>query len=103
MSALRAAGEDALADRFAATSTLAELASLGGDADESTFAGRAAALAADAAHFAEHGQPAQAPFVAVCSAGHIAAGADGDQAARAGYATERELQSAWLGERLGIT
>ena len=83
---------------------MAELAGLGGEADESTFAGRAAALAADAAHFAEHGLPAQAPFVAVCSAGHLAAGTDGDQAAYdAGYAAERELQSAWLGERLGLT
>ena len=106
VAALRAAGEDALADRFAAASTLAELAGLGGEADESTFAGRAAALAADAAHFAEHGLPAQSPFVTVCSAGHVAAGADGDQAAYdAGYAAERAFQSAWLADapRAGLT
>jgi hypothetical protein len=104
VSALRAARDDALADRVAAVSTLAELAGLGGEVDESTFPGRAAALAADAAHFAQHGLPAQSPFVDVCSAGHVAAGEGGDQAAYdAGYTEERAFQSTWLGQRLGLT
>jgi hypothetical protein len=100
---LRAEGSADMADRFDAASTLDELAALGADADESIFAGGAAALAADAAHFALHGLPAQAPFVAACSAGHVAAGPDGDQAAYdEGYAAERALQSAWLAERLQL-
>jgi hypothetical protein len=105
VSALRAEGDAALADRFVAASTLDELAALGADADvdESTFAGGAAALAADAGHFTLHGLPAQAPFVAACSAGHVAGGPDGDQAAYdEGYAAERTVQSAWLAERLGL-
>jgi hypothetical protein len=105
VSALRTEGSGELADRFSAPSTLDELAALGADADadESTFAGGAAALAADAAHFALHGLPAQAPFVAACSAGHAAAGPSGDQSAYdAGYAAERTFQSAWLTERLTL-
>ena len=101
--ALRTEGDAELADRFAAASTLDDLAALGADVDESTFAGGAAALAADAGHFALHGLPAQAPFVAACSAGHVAAGPDGDQAAYdEGYAAERAFQSAWLTERLEL-
>ena len=101
--ALRHSGDDALAERYATAHTLAELAALGGDADETTFAGRAAALASDAAYFAEHGLPAQSPFVTVCSAGHAAAGPDGDQAAYDdGYGAERHFQSAWLVDRLGL-
>ena len=103
VSALRTAGDDRLADRFAAVATLDELAALGADADESTFAGGAAALAADAAHFAPRGLPAQAPFVAACSAGHVAGGPDSDQAGYdEGYAAERAFQSAWLTERLAL-
>ncbi|HEX5614823.1 MAG TPA: hypothetical protein VFZ83_06670 [Acidimicrobiia bacterium] len=101
--ALRAEGLDALADAFAAASTLDDLAALGADLDESSWATSAAALAADAAHFALHGLPAQSPFVSVCAAGHFAAGPDGDRAAYdEGYAAERSFQSAWLVERLGI-
>jgi hypothetical protein len=103
VAALRTEGNAELADRFAAASTLDDLATLGADVDESTFAGGAAALAADAGHFALHGLPAQAPFVAACSAGHVAAGPDGDQAAYdEGYAAERAFQSAWLTERLEL-
>ena len=105
VAALRTEASAQLADRFAAASTLDELAALGADADadESTFAGGAAALAADAAHFALHGLPAQAPFVAACSAGHVAGGPDGDQAAYDdAYAAERAFQSAWLTERLTL-
>jgi hypothetical protein len=101
--ALRQAGNETLAERYSAVGTLAELACLGGDVDESTFAGRAAALASDAAYFAERGLPSQSPFVTACSAGHAAAGPDGDQAAYdAGYAAERDVQSAWLTVRLGL-
>jgi hypothetical protein len=100
---LRSAGDDVLADRYDAASTLGEIAELGTDADESTLAGRAAALAADAAHFAEHGRPSQSPFVAACAAGHAAAGPDGDQATYdAGYDRERDFQSEWLTGRLGL-
>lgn len=101
--ALRSQGSADVAGRFGAASTLDELAALGAAADESTFAGAAAALAADAAHFALHGLPAQAPFVAACSAGHVAGGRDGDQATYdEGYAAERAFQSAWLSERLAL-
>ena len=72
-------------------------------AAESTWAGAAAGLAADAAHFALHGDRAQSPFVAACSAGHAAAGSDGEQGAfDAGYAAEREFQSSWLMDRLRL-
>ena len=101
--ALRRAGYDALAERYESAAALGDLAALGSDADETTFAGRAAALASDAAYFAEHGLPAQSPFVTVCAAGHAAAGPDGDQAAYdAGYAAERNFQSAWMADRLGL-
>jgi hypothetical protein len=101
---LLAAGEAHLADRFAAAATLTDLAALGADTDETTYAGRAGALAADAAHFALHGDRAQSPFVTVCAAGHAAAGLDGDQAAfDSGYEAERAFQSAWLAERLALT
>jgi hypothetical protein len=103
VAALRAKHSADLADRFAVVSTLDELAMLGADADESTFAGGAAALAADAAHFALHGLPAQSPFVAACSAGHVAGGPDGDQAVYdEGYAAERVFQSGWLTDRLAL-
>jgi hypothetical protein len=102
--ALRSSGDHALADRFTeATTTLDALVALGGVVDDSSWAGAAAALAVDAAHFALHGNRAQSPFVAACSAGHAAAGPDGDQAAYdAGYASERDFQSVWLSERLGL-
>jgi hypothetical protein len=103
VAALRTEGSAALVDRFAAAATLDELAVVGADVNESTFAGGAAALAADAAHFARHGLPAQAPFVAACSAGHVAGGPDGDQADYdEGYGAERAFQSAWLTERLAL-
>jgi hypothetical protein len=74
------------------------------DVDDSSFERTAAALAVDAAHFALHGIPAQAPFVAACSAGHVAAGPDGDRARYdEGYAEERAFQSAWLAGRLSLT
>ncbi len=89
--------------RLAAVPTLAEVATVGAGEDEATFGGRAAVLASDAAYTALHGSAAQAPFVAACSAGHLAAGPDGDQAAfDAGYAAERTFQSAWLAARLGL-
>jgi hypothetical protein len=103
VAALRAAGNDALADRFTGAGTLDELAALGAEVDDSTWVGAAAGLAADAAHFAVHGDHAQSPFVAACSAGHAAAGPDGEQGAfDAGYAAEREFQSTWLMDRLRL-
>jgi hypothetical protein len=89
--ALRTAGDVALAERFAAVGTLDDLAALGGPCDESTFAGRAAALAADCAYFAIGGVHAQAPFVAASSAGHAAA-----------YALEPVAQSVFLAGRLRL-
>jgi hypothetical protein len=101
--ALRTEGATALAHRLTAAVTLEQLAALGAEVDDTTFAGGAAALAADAAHFAMHGHPAQSPFVAACSAGHAQAGpGGGQQAYDAGYAAERAHQSAWLAERLGL-
>jgi hypothetical protein len=103
VTALRGAGDDDLADLLAAAFEMPELAALGRRADEITFAGRAAALAADAAHFAVHGDPAQSPFVSACAAGHAAAGPAGDQAVYDdGYAVERAFQSSWLASRLGL-
>lgn len=100
---LRAAGDDELADRLDTAASLADLAALGGECDDTAFAGRAGALAADCAHFAEAGAHAQAPFVAACSAGHAAAGPSGEQAAfDAGYAIERRFQSDWLTDRLSL-
>jgi hypothetical protein len=101
--ALRDEGDGALADRFAEATTLDQLAVLGAEVDDATWSGTAAGLAADAAHFAVHGDHAQSPFVAACSAGHRAAGTGGDQAAYdAGYATERQFQSEWISARLGL-
>jgi hypothetical protein len=106
--ALRASGDDALAERLEALGELAELAAIGAELDEATPARSAAALAADAAHFALHGEPTESPFVAACSAGHgawIGHEADGDggrSAYDAGFAAERAFQSAWLAERLGL-
>jgi len=103
MATLRAEGAAALADRVAAVTTLEALATLGADTDDSTFAGGAVALAADVARFALHGNRAQSPFVAACSAGHAAAGPGGGQSDYdAGYATERAFQSGWLMQRLGL-
>jgi hypothetical protein len=102
--AVSALGEAGARDRdaLAAVGTLDELATWA-VGDDSTFAGRAAALAADCAHFALHGTHAQAPFVAACSAGHVAAGAPGDQDAfDAGYEQERAFQSEWLTRRLWL-
>jgi hypothetical protein len=93
-----------LRGRFAASSTLEDLLALGGDVDDTTYERTAGALAVDAAHFALHGNPAQSPFVAACSAGHISAGLEGDRARYdEGYAAERAFQSAWLAERLSLT
>ena len=103
LEALRTAGDGELADRFAAAATLGELAACGGDVVDGNWAGAAAALAADAAHFAMHGNRAQSPFVAACSAGHATAGPDGGQDRfDTGYAAEREFQSAWLTDRLQL-
>jgi hypothetical protein len=100
---LRGAAEHELADRLEAAS-LEELAALRPGADDSTYARCAAALAFDAARFTVRESLPEALFVACCSAGHIAAGPDGDQATYdSGYAAERAQQSAWLIDRLQLT
>jgi hypothetical protein len=100
--ALRAV-DDPLADRFAAVTSLDDLAALGAEADDATWAGTSAGLAADAAHFARHGDHAQSPFVAACSAGHHGAGPSGDRGAYDdGYEAERVFQSRWLSDRLSL-
>jgi hypothetical protein len=101
--ALQGAGAGDPASRFASATTLAELRNLLGEADDATFEGTAAALAADTAHFALSGPITEAPFTGACSAGHLAAGLGGAQADfDRGYAEERSFQSAWLVERLGL-
>ncbi len=102
--ALRAEGDDALADDFAAATSLGAVVELDDRCDDSTFAGRAAGLAADTASFAIEGNHSQAPFVAACSAGHIAGGRAGDQERYdAGYTAERTFQSGFLIQRLSLT
>jgi hypothetical protein len=104
VAALAAHGRADLAGQYAHVSSLDELAALGELCDDSTFAGRAGALAADGAHFALHGVHQQAPYVAAYAAGHAASGPSGDQDAfDRGYDAERQFQSAWLAERLGLT
>jgi hypothetical protein len=101
--ALQGAGAGGAASRFAAATTLAELRNLLGEADDATFEGTAAALAADTAHFVLRGPITEAPFTGACSAGHLAAGPGGAQADfDRGYADERRFQSAWLVAHLGL-
>jgi hypothetical protein len=105
--ALRRAGHGALADQFAACTTIDALAALRRTSfeavDQTSVAGPAATLAADAAFFVDRGEPAEAPFVACCAAGHAAAGTDGGRAEYDdAYAAERVFQSAWLAERLAL-
>ena len=86
---------------------LAQLAALADDASglgDLSPVGRAMALAADGGHFAAHGEPAQAPFVAAVAAGHAATRhADSDQAFEAAFAAERVYQSGWIGNKLGLS
>lgn len=100
---LRDEGDTTLADRFAAATTMPELAALVPTTGSSTFGRLVAGLAADVADDTLNGTPAQAPFVAACLAGTLAAGPDGDAAAyEAGIAAERVAQSRWLVDRLGL-
>jgi hypothetical protein len=101
--ALQGASASVAASRFASATSLAELSNLLAEADDATFEGTAAALAADTAQFALSGPITEAPFTGACSAGHLAAGVDGAQADfDRGYSEERTFQSAWLVERLGL-
>ena len=105
--ALRCAGHGALADQFAACTTIEALAGLRRTSfetvDQTSMAGPSATFAADAAFFVDRGEPAEAPFVACCAAGHAAAGADGGRAEYdTAYADERVFQSAWLTARLAL-
>jgi hypothetical protein len=104
VAALRAAGSAELAEGFAVATTLEGLRRLGDRVDDTTVAGRAAGLAADAADLAIAGRPVtEAPFVGAYAAGHDAAGSTGDQSRfDEAYAHERAWQSAWLARRLGL-
>lgn len=94
------------AARLAACTSIGELAALGQEVEGAPLpatAREAAALAGEAAYFSLHGNAAQAPFVACCSAGHAAAGEHGGRDRYdAAYSAEREFQSAWLVERLDL-
>lgn len=105
--ALRHGGHDELADQFARCTTIDALAALRRTSfeavDQSTVAGPAATLAADAASLLERGAPSEAPFVACCAAAHAAVGGAGGRAEYdAAYASERAFQSTWLTERLAL-
>ncbi len=92
VAALRAEGDPgglAVAERLEAVATLEELAALGSSISEDTPALSAAALAADAAHFALRGEPTESPFVAACSAGHCASLAASRSRRRAGCLRRR--------------
>ena len=64
--------------------------------------GLAAALAGDAAYFAQHGAPFQAPYVAACAAGHATRSGSVDRPFREGFVAERAAQSAWIVGRLAL-
>ena len=105
--ALRLAGHDGLAGQFAQCTTIEGLAALRRTSfeavDQSTVAGPAATLAADAAFLLDRGAPSEAPFVACCAAAHAAVGESGGRAEYdAAYAAERVFQSTWLTERLAL-
>jgi hypothetical protein len=101
--ACRAEGAQATAELLARASTLEALVTLDGGLDDTTAAGTATGLAVDAARFALRGPISEAPFVASCSAGHLAAGLNGDQGVfDAAYVEERAFQSSWLAARLAL-
>jgi hypothetical protein len=102
--ALGATGATVLTSRFAAVGALEDLRDLIEVVDDATWEGTAAALAADAARFAITEPGPEAPFIDAFSAGHAAAGLDGDQAVfDEAYAEERAWQSGWLTARLGLS
>lgn len=104
VTACRAEGAQATADLLAEASTLEAVVTLDGALDDTTVAGTATGLAVDAARFALRGPITEAPFVGACSAGHLAAGLDGDQAVfDAAYAEERAFQSSWMAARLDLS
>ncbi len=99
----RPGGVEGLFETVSAVTTLDELAALGDDVDDSTFEGKAVALAADAADRAGWGMASASPFAAAYSAGHAAAADDDDRGVfDRGYIAERAFQSSWLAERLGL-
>jgi hypothetical protein len=103
VAALRADGDDRLADELAAVDTVEALAALADRVDDASPARTAAALAVDTAVFAISGPLTEAPFIAAFAAGHERATVDDTQAAfDAGYDAERAFQSQWLAERLGL-
>lgn len=99
---VRTDGPEELRDALSSATTLADLAALD-DVEDDTFAGKAIALAADAADRTGAPMASQPPFAAAYAAGHAAGGHGGDQDAfdRA-YADERAHQSRWLARRLSL-
>jgi hypothetical protein len=98
VSALRAAGRNQLADRFAECTTLAAIGALGPEVpDDESHSSQAALMAVDSAQFAPDGPIGASPFFASNAAGYEADDFD------AGFAAERRFQSEWLVERLGLS
>lgn len=98
----RTEGPEELHDALTSATSLVELAALD-DVEDDTYAGRAVALAADAANRAGAPMASQSPFAAAYAAGHAAGGPSGDQELfDRGYADERAHQSRWLSRRLDL-
>ena len=106
VSALRAHGHGALADRLASCSSLDDVAALRSAASITIGEDAlrdAALLAGDCAFAAAHGKPAEAPFVAACAAGHATTVDGGAESAyRTAFHAERDRQSRWMIERLDV-
>jgi hypothetical protein len=70
---------------------------------DTTVSGVAAGLAGDAAAAAPSEHIALGPFIAACAAGHALMRDTGTEADySAGFADERQAQSDWISDRLGI-
>ncbi len=101
---LRADNDRELADQFAAANSLEALFALRDVTGDSSFARIAAGMAADVADDLLCGEPAQAPFVACCLAGHLAARDSADRDAyETAYDAERMRQSQALAAALGLS
>jgi len=110
VAALRRDGRTDLGNRLSAARSLGNLAASRSDIADvigrHSVAAVAALLAGDCGYLAQHGEPAEAPFVAACAAGHVAASAALAGAAEEAYETafhaERARQSRWIAERIGV-
>ena len=101
VTALRAEGQQAVADQLAACATLAEVEALApvveGELLPESHSTTAALMAFDAAHFVPEGHPREhSPFIAANAAGYEADDFD------TGFTAERRFQSDWLIERLSL-